>query len=150
MPRTAKTHQRACWSTPHSHTDSKQKPNQVGRVNRPFGRVIAKSSASLTDEFAMRRPPSAPQVVLGFATAAMIVAAITRALYIAQQHQTVAAARDEWRNSRHTSSARQRHGVRSMAAHRCEMSLFCPAMFRWVSEPAEGVLLCEKSRIKRD
>ena len=27
----------------------------------------------------------------------MIVAAVTRALYIAQQHQTVAAARDEWR-----------------------------------------------------
>jgi hypothetical protein len=45
----------------------------------------------------MRRRPSTLQVVLGFATAAMIVAAITRALYIAQQHQAVAAARDEWR-----------------------------------------------------
>jgi hypothetical protein len=45
----------------------------------------------------MRRAPSALQVVLGFATAAMIVAAATRALYIAQQHQTVATARDEWR-----------------------------------------------------
>jgi hypothetical protein len=27
----------------------------------------------------------------------MIVAAVTRALYIAQRHQTVAAARNEWR-----------------------------------------------------
>jgi hypothetical protein len=27
-------------------------------------------------------------------------------------------------------------GLRSRAAHRCEMSLFCPAMFTWVSEPA--------------
>ncbi|MGA7454225.1 MAG: hypothetical protein WBW73_24175 [Rhodoplanes sp.] len=45
----------------------------------------------------MRRHPSALQVVLGFATAAMIVAAVTRALYIAQKHQTVAAARDERR-----------------------------------------------------
>jgi hypothetical protein len=43
------------------------------------------------------RRASALQVALGFATAAMIVAAVTRALYIAQQHQTVAAARDEWR-----------------------------------------------------
>ena len=45
----------------------------------------------------MRRHPSALQVVLGFATAAMIVAAVTRALYIAQKQQTVAAPRDEWR-----------------------------------------------------
>jgi hypothetical protein len=40
--------------------------------------------AKFTDEPAMRRPPSALQVVLGIATAAMIVAAVTRALYIAQ------------------------------------------------------------------
>jgi hypothetical protein len=53
--------------------------------------------AKFTDEPAMRRHPSVLQVVLGFATAAMIIAAVTRALYIAQKHQTVAAARDEWR-----------------------------------------------------
>ena len=78
------------------------------RAHTPLGEAVSPTvhlgaltqnprRAKFTDEPAMRRHPSALQVVLGFATAAMIVAAVTRALYIAQKHQTVAAARDEQR-----------------------------------------------------
>jgi hypothetical protein len=89
-------------STPRQGAQRPHNASSVGCVNRPFGRAIAKSSAIRTSPTVMgtacnETSPEYPTSRARICDSRHDCRRLTRALYIAQQHQAIAAARDEWR-----------------------------------------------------